>query len=474
MSDQAKRLLLIDLSHLFWTTWHATAGQDIDAAFRVTLERVTKLRDGFDAVAIACDIGPSWRKKLYPEYKAGRPERDPAAYDQMRRLREQLEADGLPVLAAENYEADDIIATLAAKASGHGYETTIATGDKDLLQLVGGPIKVLSTNSGGVLMGPDEVREKYGVEPRQLGDFLALVGDKSDNIQGLPGCGKVNAARLLTELGSISNMLETSAGITPPSIRDNLIANKDKVLLARKLVALSFDVLLDFEESIKPCAQKTIEQESAPPVDEEPGHDKAMVVSKLTASIQEKPTNGPGNGTPSALVLDKQDPRWTMALEPRNAAQLHWFAERLFASQIYRKFPNAAAIEAVILRGRSMGIDMMTSLDVFYLFEGGKPAMQAMPIIGLVISSGKAEYFELVEEDDKHAVWATKRIGGRRDIEHGFSVDDAIRAGIARQGGNWYKWPGPMCRKQAGVELARMVYPDVAANIYCPEELGES
>ena len=225
----SKRLLLVDLSHVFWSTWHSTAGQDVDAAFRVTLQRVTSLREGFDTVAICCDIGPSWRKALYPEYKAGRPERDPAAYDQLRRLREQFEADGLPVLAVENYEADDIIATLAAKAAGHGYETVIATGDKDLLQLVGGPVTVLSTNNGGGIIGAEQVSEKFGVLPDRLGDWLALVGDKSDNIPGAPGVGAVNAARLLNELGSLENMLAEPSGITPQKMRESIVANADNV-----------------------------------------------------------------------------------------------------------------------------------------------------------------------------------------------------------------------------------------------------
>ncbi len=126
---------------------------------------------------------------------------------------------------------------------------------------------------------------------------------------------------------------------------------------------------------------------------------------------------------------------------------------------------------AVILRGRSMGLDMMTALDGFHVIEG-KPTASSMLLVACVLNSGKAEYFELVETTNERATWVTKRIGGRKEVPLTFSIEDAQRAGLVKSGGNWTKHPRAMCRKQAGAELARAVYPDVCANVYTTDEMG--
>ncbi len=483
----SKKLLLVDLSHIFWSTHFATAGQDVDASFRVSYQRVHQMRSGFDAVAICCDIGPSWRKDIYPDYKAGRQERDQAAYDQLRRVREQLEADGYPVHAVKGFEADDIIATLAAKAAGHDFDTVIATGDKDLLQLVGGPVSVMSTNAGGGRLGADEVKAKFGVTPQQLGDYLALVGDKSDNIPGVPGIGAKHAARLLNEFATIAGIYDALEKVTPPSIQDALHApaNRDRLAMARTLVGLSFNVPLDFEAAIAPVVRKEPEAamderdlgtEEQEPVENlissPPPNFKPVALVPQTEAKTEPHEVALALAKAEETVLDRQNPRWMLALEPQNARAAYAFAKTLHASQLYRKFPNAEAIFAVILRGRSMGLDVMTTLDGFHVIEG-KPTASSMLIIGCVLNSGKAEYFELEEHDDQHATWVTKRIGSKREQRMTITLDDAKRSGVARPGGNWTKYPGAMLRKQAGVELARAVYPDVVCNVYDPQELGE-
>ncbi len=477
------KLLLVDLSHIFHTRWHATAGQDIDAAFRAAYAAVRELREGFDATVICCDSGRCWRHDLYPQYKAGRTPLEEAGKDQLRRLQEQLAADGLPVVDAPGFEADDVIATLACKGPAAGYDVTIATGDKDLSQLIGPSIVIQSTNNGGGLVDRDKVIEKFGVAPEKLGDWLALVGDKSDNVAGCPGCGPKHAARLLSELGSLSTMLEIPEAITPPSIREAVLANKQQILLARKLVQLRTDVPLDFAECIKLREPKPLEEA----VDEKqlnaPGAPSTPPPAP-DAMAKVDPTEGdPMNGKPQAngevLALDKGDPRWALALEPTNAKAAYQFAKALHQSQLYRaKFPNAEAIFAVILRGRSLGIDMMTALDGFHVIEG-KPSMSAMLAIAVVLNSGKAEYFELMETTPEKATWATKRKGGRREVTMSFSLADAHRIGLDKptkngKDSNWVKYPGAMCRKQAGVELARAVYPDVISNLYDPDELANA
>ncbi len=461
------KLLLVDLSHIFHTRWHASAGQDIDAAFRASYAAVRELRNGYDATVICCDSGRCWRHDVYPQYKAGRTPLEEAGKDQLRRLQEQLAADGLPVIDAPGFEADDIIATLAVKAPAAGYDVVIATGDKDLSQLIGPSVCIWNTNNGGAFVERANVIEKFGVAPEKLGDWLALVGDKSDNVAGCPGCGPKHAARLLTELGSLANILEATDTITPPSIREAVIANRQQILLARKLVQLRSDVPIDFAESIKPREPKPLEE----PVDEKQLSEEPRPPSTPPAAMT-KPVDERENAAPTGpVVLDKGDPRWSLALEPTNAKAAYQFAKALHESQLYRKFPNAEAIFAVILRGRSLGIDMMTALDSMNVIEG-KPALAAMTIIGIVLASGKAEYFDLIESTDTSATWETLRKGSRnKPVRMTFAIEDARKAGLTRAGSNWEKRPRNMCRKQAGVELARAVYPDVVSNVYDPDEL---
>jgi 5'-3' exonuclease len=485
------RLALIDLSSIFWSSWHATAGQDIDAAARVSLERVQERREGFDAVVVCCDVGRTWRHDLYPQYKANRPPRDAAAYDQLRRVREQLESDGVPVVFGEGFEADDVIATLAVKAPAAGYDVVIHSADKDLCQLVGPTVTVQSTSNGGTVYDAAKVEEKFRVKPSQLGDFLALVGDKSDNVTGCPGCGEVNAARLLNELGSLANMLEVPDGITPTKMREAIVTNKQQILMARKLVQLRTDVPLDFAECIKPRPSKKVidaEFEEVPAGDpeESPVAATGPVTGKAEgapAPASDKPAGGasPGNGggpavsTALALVLEKSDPRWAVMLEPRNMAQLVWLAKQLEASQLYRKFPNSNAIMAAIMKGRSLGLDAITALDVVNVVDG-KPTLGAMAIVGRCLASGKAEYFDMLETEKTYAVWETKRTG-RPPTRLKFDIDEAEARGLCRPSkrtgapSQYVTQPRTMLRKQCAVELARAVYPDVAANMFDPEEL---
>jgi 5'-3' exonuclease len=490
----SKRLLLLDVSHVFWSSYFASAGSgDPDAPYAVTLERISRLGDGYDTKVACCDVGASFRKRLLPTYKEGRPERDAAAYDQLRRVKEQLMRDGWPVIGVDDFEADDLIATLVDKAPQEYTEIVIASGDKDLMQLVADGVTIQSTNSGGGIYDAARVKEKFGVMPGDMVDYLALVGDKSDAVAGCPGCGPVNAVRLLTELGPLENMFRNPEAITPPGIREKFTAAMVQIKLAQELVTLRRDVPISWEDATK--APEVKPENVAPPVPDEGDDDAAPVVPQVLPAEGESNQefadrlNKTPNVSPtlsakmtrvepeSALVLDKADPRWTLALEPRNGKMLWWYCEELHKSQLYRKFMNADAIMAVVLRGRALGLDMTTSLDVFHVIEG-KPTLSAMAIVGLCLTSGRAEYFDPIEfESDVRATWETKRVG-REAKRLTYTIEDAELAGLTRptkngQPSNWVKRPRPMLRKQAAVELARLVYPDVVSNIYSPDEMTD-
>lgn len=499
------KLLLIDLSHIFWTRWHATAGQGPDAAFQASCDCVQSLRDGHDHTIVCCDIGKSWRHVLDPQYKANRPQRDPAAYDQLRRLREALQSDGYPVVAVEGYEADDLIATFVTQAAAEVEWITIATGDKDLLQLVGPTVGCVSTNAGAGgrdVRGPDFVQQKFGVSVGQLRDWLALVGDKSDNVPGCPSVGEKTATKLLCDFVTIEGIYAGLERIDSVPLRTKLLENKAQVERSRELVTLSSGVPITLTEALRVVPPPKREAAEVP---EDSGDDSGSSENHIEpADGPEKPASrddrsrvaggnpvapsqpegssaaplasSPSGAVSEAIVLDKSDPRWAMALEPRGLKQVWWLAEHLYESQLYRKFPNSDAIAAAILKGRSMGLDMMTALDCINVIEG-KPTMGAMAIIGVVLSSGKAEYFDFVESSDKAATWATQRKGRPTPVRMTYTIERAEAAGLLKPGksgfqSNWVRRPEEMLTKQAAVILARRVYPDVVANVYDPDEFG--
>src|SRR5262245_28598632 len=146
-----RTLLLIDLSGIFWANWHATADQNVNGAHDLTLDKIASLREGFDHAVICCDCPPYKRKKIAPSYKAQRDAPPPQAIELLGRVQSRLELDGLLIWRREGYEADDVIATAVALAQNEQepVEITIASSDKDLLQLVddGRHVRVVSPMS---------------------------------------------------------------------------------------------------------------------------------------------------------------------------------------------------------------------------------------------------------------------------------------------------------------------------------------
>lgn len=244
------QLLLQDLSSVFWWKWHAAAGQPVDTAFEYTTGRVRELATGYSHVAVCCDAGRSFRYDLDPDYKAKRPPRDQAAVAQLARVRDELRTSGFVLLEADGFEADDIIATAVAWAGRQDppIEVVIAGMDKDLLSLVGERVSLIHVQSGN-LVRPEDVRRKFGVGPEQMRDYLALVGDTSDSIKGVPKIGPENAKRLLAEFGSVDELVKAldqkkqdgSWRVAPDSIRESLTANLGALGHALGLVTLRTD-----------------------------------------------------------------------------------------------------------------------------------------------------------------------------------------------------------------------------------------
>ena len=187
----------------------------------------------------------TFRNDIYPEYKANRPELPEDLRPQFPLTREATRAFNIACLEIDQYEADDIIATLACKARDAGGSVTIISSDKDLMQLVGQGVEMLDPIKGKAI-GPDEVREKFGVGPDRVVDVQALAGDSVDNVPGAPGIGIKTAALLINEFGDLESLLERSSEVPQPKRRQTLIDNAEQIRISRRLVELDCDTPLDF------------------------------------------------------------------------------------------------------------------------------------------------------------------------------------------------------------------------------------
>ncbi|MGP9818466.1 DNA polymerase I [Salinarimonas sp. NSM] len=189
----------------------------------------------------------SFRREIYPEYKGHRPDAPEDLKAQMPLMRDAVRAFGLEPIELERYEADDLIAAYAKEASARGADVLIVSADKDLMQLVGPTVRFFDFESG--IKGKpgyrperdlDEaaVTERWGVPPGQIADVLALMGDTSDNVPGVPGIGQKTAAQLIVEYGDLETLLARADEIKQPKRRETLIANADVARLSKRLVLL--------------------------------------------------------------------------------------------------------------------------------------------------------------------------------------------------------------------------------------------
>lgn len=193
-------------------------------------------------MAVAFDMkGPTFRHQIYSEYKANRPAMPDDLSCQIPYIHALVAAHNIPILKEQGVEADDLLASAARVLQQQGHEVIVVSGDKDLLQLVSEGITAWEPMKD-VIMDAEFIRSKYNIAPELLLDFFALIGDKSDNVPGVAGVGPKTAAKLLTEHGSLDNLLAHLDRLKKSKLKDNLLANKDLALLSRTLIDLKDDL----------------------------------------------------------------------------------------------------------------------------------------------------------------------------------------------------------------------------------------
>jgi len=246
-----KPLILVDGSSYLYRAFHAlpplsnSRGEPTGAVLGVT-NMLRRLLDQYqpEHIAVVFDAkGPTFRDELFEDYKAHRPPMPDDLVAQIEPLHEFVRAMGLPLLLESGVEADDVIGTLARQASAAGMAVVISTGDKDMAQLVDPNITLINTMTNTV-MGRQGVIDKFGVPPERIIDYLALIGDTSDNIPGVPKVGPKTAVKWLTEYGSLEGIVAHAADI-PGKVGENLRASLDQLPLSHQLATIRCDVPLD-------------------------------------------------------------------------------------------------------------------------------------------------------------------------------------------------------------------------------------
>jgi DNA polymerase I len=296
--DSGNKLVLLDSHALIHRAYHAIrtdllspSGEPTKAVFGFTSTLLKVLRDlQPQYIAAAFDVGKSFRREQYAEYKATRPKLAEDLAGQITRVRQVCEALGIPVYAKEGFEADDLLGALAKQANSRGIDTIIVTGDTDTLQLINPRTRVQMFLRLGepVMYDIARVEEKYALSPGQLVDLKALRGDPSDNIPGVSGIGDKTATRLLQQYGSIEGVLG-HIGEIDAKTRTKLGEAENQVRLNKQLVTIDCDAPVDLD--LDAARTRVLDRERVFSLFRELGFQS--LVSRLPQPEEEESTSGP-------------------------------------------------------------------------------------------------------------------------------------------------------------------------------------
>ena len=256
MPDKSKKkLFLIDGNSFCYRAYYAikhlsnSKGQPTNAiyGFMAMLRKIIK-DEKPDMIAVAFDLkGPTFRHKEYDGYKIKRKPMPDDLVSQLPYIKKLVSIYNIPIFEKEGYEGDDILATLAEKASSKKIDTFIATGDKDMMQMIGPHVKVYNPQKEGMIYGDKEVKKRFGVSPDKIPDVMGLMGDTSDNIPGVMGIGEKTATELIQKFGSLENLLKNIEKIKSESCKKKIEASKDEAIMSKGLATVKRDVPIEID-----------------------------------------------------------------------------------------------------------------------------------------------------------------------------------------------------------------------------------
>ncbi|MBM3622126.1 MAG: DNA polymerase I [Alphaproteobacteria bacterium] len=433
-----RHLWLIDGSGYIFRAFHALPpmtrpdGTPVNAVFGYCKMLTQFLDDpAIDHVAVILDAGrETFRNRIYPQYKAHRPEPPEELIPQFPLFREATRAFGLPCIEMEGFEADDLIATYAREAVAAGADVTIVSSDKDLMQLVGDRVSLFDPIKMRRL-GHEAVFEKFGVAPEKVVDVQALAGDSTDNVPGVPGIGVKTAAQLITEYGDLDTLLRRAGEIKQPKRRESLQTNAELARISRQLVKLRDDVPV--KESADTFDKRSPDAAKLVPWLEQQGF------RSLLAKYR--------GGAPAAPVAMS-----TEALKPQAAAvkpvvadhvatPRDWrISERPFSLADYELITSTAQLEDFVGAARKAGVvafdcetDALDSLNANLV--GVSLALPDGPVADIDVSHRRAAYVPLGHRPPAAPKQGALDLGGDQATTSGsdavlpgqLSIDEAIR-----------------------------------------------
>ena len=255
-----KRLFLIDGAALFYRSYFAfirnplinSKGENTSAPYgfvNAVIRLLTEEKPEYLSVVFDTPE-PTFRHKIYPEYKATREKMPDEMRQQYPRIIEFLELMNIPMIEKVGYEADDLMGTIAVNEVNKDTEIFLMTGDKDFMQLIRPGVCMYSQGKGGAepqIIGKDGVAEKFGCTPELVIEVLGLMGDSSDNVPGVPKVGPKTAQNLIQEYGSIQGLYNNVDDLKPSKVKENLIQFKEQAYLSRELVTIDTEVAFDYD-----------------------------------------------------------------------------------------------------------------------------------------------------------------------------------------------------------------------------------
>ncbi len=320
-TEKPKRIVLVDGHHLAFRNYFAlkeaglttSRGEPVQAVYGFARTLLKLLREGGECVIVVFDApGPSFRHEEYAEYKAGRAETPPDFQPQLELIKKFVDLMGLVRLEVPGVEADDVIGTLARRAEREGYQVAILTSDRDAYQLLSDKVAVLTPE--GKQIGPEELRQKYGVGPEQWVDYRALTGDSSDNIPGVRGVGPKSAAKLLQEWPSLDAIYQHLEEVRPPGLRKKLEEGRESAYFSRGISRMRTEVPV--EVNLESCHRNEMNAEELKRFLRELEFGSLMRELGLLDALQaEAATWPPPPESWLGFALDQPRPMWAELVE---------------------------------------------------------------------------------------------------------------------------------------------------------------
>lgn len=495
------KLLAIDGDNLLRTAWEATDDASRGSVHRRVLARIVQSIAQWERTIVAFDGGPGggaegFRRARFPAYKANRSDPGAPYRDQRQRVIDALKYEKCTVIVGPSInvdgyegvcEADDVLAWAAEQFFAHfeheedpDHVLRVVSSDGDIEYLA------CDTPPRVEIFKPQKSREEpiytakrieseRGVEPDRIPLLKALCGDKSDNYSGFKGIGEATAAMLIRyydgDIEKIISQAPDDESIPPKELNKSQRAalregGIDLAMQGLWLATLRGDLPLDFE-SIVLSPPKPEQRPKDYSFVKEPAQKPEAQSSQQAAAIE---LRKPETISASASINP-------FALQPGNLSDLYDLALALHRSGLYAHLPNPEAIMGVILDANERGVPAATAARNAYFIPGTdrrppRLGWSAAYIAGLVLSSGKAEFFELIPEDcgDTSAALRFKRIG-RPEGKHVFTIDDAKKNGYFGKQGVWQSDVKAMLRAAVTRTAARAYFPDVVSGVYMPDEL---